>query len=131
MPSHPLRLLREAKAPAEELHKLLAEHVVFHSPIFAKPVVGRDLVAKVMQQAVQVREGQYTYELRDGSKTILVWSGKIDGHKLESFELIEDDDQGRIVSRTVAMRPFPVVAIFRDAMFARLGGLLTEDFWTL
>jgi hypothetical protein len=131
MPKHPLRLLRESNAPAEELLELLAEDVVFHSPIFAKPVVGRDLVAKVMQQAVQVREGRYTDEFRQGAKTVLIWSGTIDGHKLESFELIEDDEHGKIASRTVAMRPLPVVTIFRDAMFARLGGLLSDDFWKL
>jgi uncharacterized protein with FMN-binding domain len=131
MASHPLRILRDSGGSMAALTALLAEDVVFNSPILAKPVIGRELVAKVMQQSVQVRDGRYTDEFRQGLKTVLVWEGSIQGHKLQSFELIEDNPEGLIVARTVSMRPYPVVAIFRDAMHARLAGILGREYWDL
>ena len=80
---------------------------------------------------MQVRDGHYTDEFRHGAKTVLVWEGTIEGHKLQSFELIEYDAEGRIVERSVAMRPYPVVSIFRNAMAKRLAGLLPEEYWAL
>ena len=44
----------------------------------------------------------------------------MDGHKLESLEVIVDDEQGRIVERTIALRPYPALKLFRDAMYASL-----------
>ena len=89
------------------------------------------MIVQIISHSVQVRDGHYTDEFRHGAKTVLVWEGTIEGHKLQSFELIEDDAEGRIVERSVAMRPYPVVSIFRNAMAKRLAGLLPEEYWAL
>jgi hypothetical protein len=44
----------------------------------------------------------------------------MDGHKIESLEVIVDNEQGLVVERTIALRPHPAVKLFRDAMFASL-----------
>lgn len=129
MQRHPLRILRETGGTREQLLELLAPDVVFHSPIFREPVVGRELVADVMLRAAAVRGGAYVEEFRDGRRTVLVWEGTIAGQKLQSLELIEDDEQGRIKVRTVAMRPYHAVTLFRQAMHEALGDLLPEQFW--
>jgi hypothetical protein len=33
----------------------------------------------------------------------------MDGHKFESFEIVVDNEQGLIVERTVALRPYPAL----------------------
>jgi hypothetical protein len=130
MTKHPLRQWRESGAndPAV-LRDLLAPDIVFHSPILAMPLQGRDLVLQVMRESVQVRDGAYTNEFRSGTNTVLVWTGTIGGKKLQSFEALEDDSKGRVLVRTVAMRPFSAVVLFRTAMYERLSTLLPAEYW--
>ena len=40
-----------------------------------------------------------------------------------------DNEQGLIVERTIALRPFPAVKRFRDAMYASLKDKLPPDVW--
>jgi hypothetical protein len=43
---HPLRKLREAGKPTlAQITELLAENIVFNSPILARPIQGRELIA--------------------------------------------------------------------------------------
>jgi hypothetical protein len=44
----------------------------------------------------------------------------MDGHKFESLEVIVDNEQGLIVECTIALRPYPALKLFRDAMYASL-----------
>ena len=48
---------------------------------------------------------------------------------IESFEIIVDNEHGLIVERTIALRPFPAVKLFRDAMYASLRDKLPPDVW--
>lgn len=129
---HPLRRLRESgsSTPAQ-VSRLLAENVVFNSPILVKPIAGREAVAAIFAQSSSTRGGgTYTAEFKiDDRTTFLRWEGSIEGRKLESFEVIVDDEQGLIVERTIAMRPYPAVKLFRDAMHASLGDKLPPDVW--
>ena len=129
---HPLRKLRESgSATPAQVRELLADTVVFNSPILARSVEGRDAVAAIFAQSSSTRgSGTYTSEIRiDERTTFLRWQGTMDGHKLESFEVIVDDEQGLIVERTIALRPFPAVKLFRDAMYASLKDKLPPDVW--
>jgi hypothetical protein len=53
----------------------------------------------------------------------------MDGHKFESLEVIVDNEQGLIVERTIALRPYPAVKLFRDAMYTSLKDKLPPDAW--
>jgi len=53
----------------------------------------------------------------------------MDGHKIESLEVIVDNEQGLIVERTIAIRPYPTLKLFRDAMYAALKDKLAPDVW--
>ena len=130
---HPLRKLREAGPPTpEQVAAILAENVVMHSPVLVKPIVGRELVAITISNSSQSRDnpGQYIFEGRiDERTTLLRWQGTVEGHKIESLELLTDDDQGLLVERTVAYRPFPALKIFRDRLIALNAGKLPDDMW--
>ena len=62
-------------------------------------------------------------------RTLLRWKGKIQGHELESFDIIEENDEGLIIDRTIAFRPMPAAKLFRDAMRAAMGNSIPDDFW--
>jgi hypothetical protein len=53
----------------------------------------------------------------------------MEGHKIESFEVIVDNGQGLIVERTIALRPYPAVKLCRDAMYASLKDKLPPAVW--
>jgi len=129
---HPLRKLRESgKSTPAQVSALLAENVVFNSPILVRPIQGRDVVAAIFAQSSSTRgSGAYTAEFKlDPRTTFLRWVGTMDGHKIESLEIIVDNEQGLIVERTVALRPYPAVKLFRDAMHAVLEDKLPPDVW--
>lgn len=132
MTKHPLRQLKESPgATLEALKALLADDVVFSSPIFSREVRGKDLVAQVMLTSTSVRDGRFTHEFKQDNDTVLIWEGKIDGHKLVSFELIEDNEEGKIRYRSVAFKPFLVTGLFRNAMYEQLKDIIPEDMWHL
>jgi hypothetical protein len=128
---HPLRKLRESgpHTPAD-VKRLLAENVVFHSPVLTRAVEGRDKVAEVLAASPTVRQGRYLseYSLED-RVTLLRWGGQIDGHEIESLEILVDNEDGLIMERTIAYRPLPAVAIFRDAMRPLLANVLSTEYW--
>src|SRR5215470_4124792 len=129
---HPLRKLREAGgATPAQVAELLDENVVFNSPILARSIQGRDAIAAIFAQSSSTRgSGAYTAEHKlDERTTFLRWVGTMDGHKIESFEVIVDNEQGQILERTIALRPYPAVKLFRDAMYASLKDKLPPDVW--
>src|SRR5207245_8661783 len=119
---HPRHKRRDAGTATDEPYlTLLADNVAFHSPIFAFPIEDKDAVAAVFATSTSVRHGRYIAEHKlDEHTTFLHWKGLIDGHEIESLEIIVDDQQGLIVDRTVAFRPLPAIELFRNAMFPLL-----------
>src|SRR6201990_3652801 len=129
---HPLRKLRESGKPTPaQVSELLAENIVFNSPILIRPIEGREVCAAIFALSSSTRgSGTYTAEYKlDERTSFLRWEGTMDGHKIESLEVIVDDEQGLIVERPIALRPFPAVKLFRDAMYASLKDKLPADVW--
>ena len=101
-----------------------------HSPVLVKPIVGRELVAITISNLSHSRDnpGHYVCEGKiDERTTLLRWQGTVEGHKIESLELLTDDENGLLVERTVAYRPFPALRIFRDKLIALDAGRLPAD----
>lgn len=129
---HPLRKLRESgSATPAQVGVLLAEDAVFNSPILARSIQGREPLAAIFAQSSSARgSGTYTSEHKlDERTTFLRWEGTMDGHKIESLEVIVDNEQGLIVERTIALRPYPAVKLFREAMYESLKDKLPPDVW--
>ena len=68
---HPLRKLREAGgATPEQVSALLAENIVFNSPILAPPIEGREAIAAIFAQSSSIRgSGAYTAEYKLDERT--------------------------------------------------------------
>jgi hypothetical protein len=130
---HPLRKLREEGPPTpEQVAAILADDVVMHSPVLIRPIIGRDVVALTISNSSHSRDdpGKYIYEGKlDDRTTLLRWQGTVEGHKIESLELLTDNEAGLLVERTIAYRPFPAVKIFRDKLIALNKGELPVDMW--
>src|SRR5690349_13773162 len=128
---HALRKLREAgHANPADYAKLLAPNVVFHTPLLIRAMEGRAVVARMLANSTTLREGAYTGEWKlDDRRTLLGWKGEIQGHELESFDIVEELGEGLIVDRTIAFRPMPAAKLFRDAMRAAMGSAIPDDFW--
>jgi hypothetical protein len=106
---HPLRKRRESgdNTPAA-VAKLLAENVVFHSPLLVRAVSVREKLAVIIAASPKLRHGAYTAEFRlDDRNTFLRWKGNIESREIESFGVVTNNDQGLVVDHTIVSRPFP------------------------
>ena len=93
---HPLGKLRESgKSTPTQVSELLAENIVFNSPILVRPIQGREVIAAIFAQSSATRgSGTYTAEFKlDERTTFLRWVRTMDGHKFESMEIIVDNEQ--------------------------------------
>ena len=61
---HPLRKLRESGNPTPaQVSELLAENIVFNSPILVRPIEGREVIAAIFAQSSATR-GSGTIQAR-------------------------------------------------------------------
>lgn len=125
MPPSPLaawhQLLRD-RNPAG-LPALLAEQVVFHSPVVHTPQVGKAITAKYLAAAFQVFGNatfRYTRELTGPRDAALEFQVEIDGLAVNGVDLIKWDEEGRIVEFKVMLRPLKAVNLIHQKMGERL-----------
>src|SRR5271168_4494727 len=132
MAKHPFRVAIETEASKEDFGKLFAKDVVIKAPMLTKPVQGAPDVLNIIGHAANVAGPiQYTLEVRDSKQTILLWKGKAGGFALEAATILVDGDDGLIREVRVLMRPWPVVTIFRNAMYKALSASVPHDYWEL
>jgi hypothetical protein len=132
MTKHPFRAAIEAGAGKEDLSKLFAPDVVIKAPMLTKPVKGaRDVLTIIGHAARLAGPIQYTLEARDSNQTILLWKGNAGGFALEAATILVDGNDGLIREVRVLMRPWPVVTIFRNAMYKELSAAISRDYWEL
>jgi len=132
MSKHPFRAAIEAGANADDLRKLVAPNAVIYAPMLTKPVKGAQDVLNIIGHAAKLAGPiEYTLEVKDSRQTFLFWKGYAGGFTLEAVTILVDGDEGLIREVRVVMRPWPVVTIFRDAMFKALSASIPADYWDL
>lgn len=98
---------------AEAVGRLLADEVVFHSPLTDRVTfVGRDEVVALHRDIFAVLEDIRTSEpLTYGDRQAFSFRARVRGGvELEAMTLVRTDDEGRIVELTVFIRPLPGLA---------------------
>jgi SnoaL-like domain len=97
---------------AEAVGALLADDVVFHSPLTDRLTFrGRDEVVALHRDIFAVLEGISTGEpLRYGDTQAFSFRAKVRGVDLEAMNLVRCDGQGKIAELTVFIRPLPSLA---------------------
>ena len=102
---------------------LLAEDVVFHSPVVFRPYHGREAVGTILRAVVEVFEDfTYVREIADGTDQALVFRARIGDRQLEGLDLLRLGPDGSIAELTVMIRPLQGVLALAEAMKARLAG---------
>jgi len=115
------RIVREHDAPA--LAKLLAEDVVFHSPVVHAPQRGRARTMVILEAALQVFGNpsfRYVRTLRGDRDAVLEFELTIDATEVNGVDMIRWDDSGRIVDFKVMLRPLQAVNLVHRRMAERL-----------
>jgi hypothetical protein len=74
---------------------------------------------------------QYTLEVGDSKQTVLLWKGQMRGFTLEAATILVDGENGLIHEVRVLMRSWPVVTLFRNAMYDALSTTIPADYWEL
>jgi ketosteroid isomerase-like protein len=119
---HPFRAAIEARN-AEAAVALLADDVVFHSPIAFKPDTGRSAAAAVLAAASRVLD-DFAYEREltseDGRDHALIFRARVDGTQIQGCDFLRHDRDGRVVELTVMARPLTAALALRDRMTAEL-----------
>lgn len=113
----------------EGLEGLLAEDVVFYSPIVFTPQRGKDVTTMYLQAAAQALPGEgdqrfrYTKQVLAGDVAVLEFETSLDGKYVNGVDIIRCDKVGRIVEFRVMLRPLQAVNAVHEAMRAMLASM--------
>jgi len=105
------------------LDALLAEDVVFHSPIVHTPQVGKPVTLRYLHAALNVffnESFRYVRELEGPHDAMLEFEVSIDGIQVNGVDMIRWDAQGRIVEFKVMLRPLKAINLIHQRMGAML-----------
>jgi len=116
---HDLVRTRNAKG----LNSLLADDVVFHSPVVHTPQVGKAITAKYLAAAFHVffnESFRYVRELAGPRDAVLEFQVEIDGIVVNGIDMIRWNDDGQIVEFKVMIRPLKAINLIHQKMAAML-----------
>jgi hypothetical protein len=105
------------------LEELLAEDVVFTSPVVHTPQRGKAIIRKYLSAAILVLGGdgfRYVGEWLGESSAVLEFITTIDGLEINGVDIIGWDAEGRIDRFKVMVRPLKAIDALHRAMGARL-----------
>lgn len=111
------------------LEDLLADDVVFRSPVAFKPYEGKAIVAAILRGVGRVfTDFRYVRELADsdGRGSALIFETFVDGTSLNGIDLIRTDDSGKISEFTVMVRPLSAANALAAAMGAQFPQIQAE-----
>ena len=112
-----------AQRDAAGLVALLADDVVFHSPVVHTPQRGKAITMLYLRGALQVLNTahfRYEREIVGPRDALLEFVTQIDGLHVNGIDLIRWDDSGRIIDFKVMVRPLKAV----NALHQKMGELL-------
>lgn len=111
------------------LEDLLADDVVFRSPVAFKAYTGKPVVAAILRGVGRVfTEFRYVRELADvdGRGSALVFETMVGTTSLGGIDLIRLDDHGLVTELTVMVRPLSAATALAEAMAAQFPQIQEE-----
>ena len=105
------------------LDELLADDVVFHSPVVYTPQRGRAVTAQYLQAASSVLGGddfRYTKQVLAADTAVLEFETSVGGRYVNGVDIIRCDAAGRIVEFRVLLRPLQGIQAVHEEMGRRL-----------
>ena len=125
---HPFRKAVEERDEAA-IQSMLADDVVFTSPVAFKPYVGKPLTAAILRGVLRVFEDfHYVREIHDGNGRdhAFVFETTVSGRKITGCDFLHFNDQGLIDDFMVMVRPLSGATALSEAMGAQFGRIQQE-----
>lgn len=116
---HDLVTSRNAKG----LGALLSDNVVFHSPVVHTPQVGKAITTQYLAAAFHVFFNEtftYVREVVGPRDAVLEFQVDIDGIAVNGVDMIQWNDEGKIVDFKVLIRPLKAINLIHQKMGAML-----------
>lgn len=117
------RILRDRNP--EGLDALLADQVVFHSPVVHAAQVGKAITTQYLMAAFHVFLNEtfhYAREVVGPRDAVLEFQVEIEGILVNGVDMLRWDEEGRIVDFKVMVRPLKAVNLIHQKMAALLQG---------
>ncbi len=112
----------ERRDPAA-LQELIADECVFYSPIVHTPQEGKAITIMYLTAAMEVLGGEgfrYVRELRDGNQAVLEFIGEREGIQINGIDMFTWNDEGKIDSFKVMVRPLKAINLLHQRMMEML-----------
>ena len=112
---HKLVDARDAKG----LDDILAENVVFHSPVVHTPQAGKPITRLYLTAALHVLNNdtfKYLREVISGNQAVLEFQTVIDGISINGVDMITWGEDGRITEFKVMIRPLKAINLVHRMM---------------
>ena len=107
-------------ADAQVLDDLLAEDVIFHSPVVHRPQQGKALTSMYLVGALQVllKPGKFRYlrEIVGPRDAMLEFIAEVDGIEINGVDIIQWNEDGRICDFKVMIRPLKAINLLHQKM---------------
>jgi hypothetical protein len=119
--SHSFRTALETRDSAAAA-ALMADDVVFRSPVVFKPYHGRDSVREIMSAVFQVLDDWRCIReigAPNGPDHALVFEARVDDRQLEGCDFLHLDEHGSIEEFFVMVRPLSGALALAEAMKAQ------------
>ncbi|PTM93099.1 nuclear transport factor 2 family protein [Streptomyces sp. VMFN-G11Ma] len=126
-----MRAFREAveAGDMDAVEALLAEDVVFTSPVVFKPYPGKAITAAILRAVAKVfQDFRYDRELAgaDGRDHALVFTARVGGRELTGCDFIRLNEDGLISELMVMVRPLSGAQALAAEMGARFEDIVKE-----
>ena len=106
---------------------LLADDVVFRSPVAFKPYEGRPIVHAILRGVGRVFEDfRYVDQVVDGASSVLIFETRVGEASVHGCDIIHTDDEGLIDTFTVMVRPLSAANALSAAMGAQFDQIQAE-----
>lgn len=126
-----MRAFREAveAGDADAMETLLAEDVVFTSPVVFKPYAGKAITAAILRGVVRVFEDfRYVREINDpnGRDHALVFTARVGDREITGCDFLRVNEEGLIDDFMVMVRPLSGAQTLAEAMGAQFDRIEKE-----
>jgi hypothetical protein len=125
---HPFRKAVEERDEAA-IQAMLADTVVFTSPVAFKPHVGKPITAAILRGVLRVFEDfHYVREIHDsnGRDHAFVFETTVSGKKITGCDFVHFNDDGLIDDFMVMVRPLSGATALSEAMGAQFDQIQQE-----
>lgn len=118
---HPIDLWHDVvnRRDAEALDALLADHVVFHSPVVHSPQAGKPITKLYLGAAMKVLNNdsfRYLRQVVGQSDAVLEFATEIDGIHINGVDMIHWNAEGKIDDFKVMVRPLKAISLLHSLM---------------